>query len=76
MVHRYHETIAGRSYQIEVVSVSNRWRAHLSRVPGIPTAMMPFYGKTPDEAARQLTAWLTLAHARLAGAGGRPESTP
>jgi hypothetical protein len=24
--------------------------------------MMPFYGTTPDEAARLLTKWLTLAH--------------
>jgi hypothetical protein len=23
--------------------------------------MMPFYGRTPDEAARQLTQWLALA---------------
>jgi hypothetical protein len=28
--------------------------------------MMPFYGQTPDEAARQLTNWLTLAHRRQA----------
>jgi hypothetical protein len=28
--------------------------------------MMPFYGPTPDEAARQLTEWLTLAHRRQA----------
>jgi hypothetical protein len=64
MVHRFVETIAGRAYRIEVTPVSDRWRAQLTRVPGIPTAMMPFYGKTPDEAARQLTAWLTMAHAR------------
>jgi hypothetical protein len=30
----------------------------------MPTAMMPFYGQTPEEAARQLTAWLSLAHRR------------
>lgn len=61
-VHRFNETIAGRAYQIEVMPVSNRWRAQLCRTPGLPTAMMPFYGTTPDEAARQLTKWLTLAH--------------
>ncbi len=66
MVHHFQETIAGRAYRIEVISVRDRWRAQLSRVPGIPTAMMPFYGSTPDEAARQLTNWLTLAHTRLA----------
>jgi hypothetical protein len=64
MVHRFEEQIAGRSYRIEVRPVSNRWRAQLTRTPGVPTAMMPFYGNTPDEAARQLAAWLTLAHSR------------
>jgi hypothetical protein len=68
MVHRYEETIGGRAYQIEVRPVSNRWRAQLARVPGIPTAMMPFYGSTPEEAARQLAAWLTLAHGRRSSA--------
>ena len=63
-VHRFEETIAGRAYHIEVTPVSNRWRAQLRRLPGMPTAMMPFYGTTPEEAARQLTAWLTLAHRR------------
>ncbi len=61
-VHRFEETIGGRSYQIEVTPVSNRWRAQLRRGPGMPTAMMPFYGPTPDEAARLLTQWLVLAH--------------
>jgi hypothetical protein len=59
-VHRYEETIGGRLYQIEVTAVSNRWRAQLRRTAGMPTAMMPFYGASPDEAARQLAEWLTL----------------
>ena len=63
-VHRFEETIGGRAYQIEVTPVSNRWRAQLRRMPGTPTAMMPFYGPTPDEAARLLTQWLLLAHRR------------
>jgi hypothetical protein len=63
-VHRFEETIGGRAYEIEVTRVSNRWRAQLRRKPGMPTAMMPFYGQTPDEAARQLTQWLALAHRR------------
>ena len=67
-VHRFEETIGGRAYHIEVRPVSNRWRAQLCRVPGVPTAMMPFYGPTPDEAARQLTNWLLLAHRRQAAA--------
>ena len=65
-VHHFEETIGGRAYLIEVMLVSNRWRAQLLRMPGVPTAMMPFYGPTPDEAARQLTEWLTLAHRRKA----------
>ena len=65
---RFDETIGGRAYHIEVTPVSNRWRAQLCRTPGLPTAMMPFYGATPDEAARLLAKWLTLAH------GARKES--
>jgi hypothetical protein len=34
--------------------------------------MMPFYGQTPDEAARQLANWLTLAHRRHTA----PAATP
>ena len=68
IVHRFEETICGRAYQIEVTAVSNRWRAQLRRLPGMPTAMMPFYGQTPDEAARLLTQWLVLTHRRLAAA--------
>ena len=55
-------------YRIEVTPVSNRWRAQLHRGPGMPTAMMPFYGQTPDEAACQMWQWLTLAHQRFAAA--------
>ena len=68
IVHRFEETICGRAYQIEVMAVSNRWRAQLRRLPGMPTAMMPFYGQTPDEAAHLLTQWLVLTHRRLAAA--------
>jgi len=35
-------------------------------MPGVPTALMPFYGRTPDEAARQFSEWLTRAHERPA----------
>jgi len=55
--------IAGREYLIEVALVAeNRWRAQIVRIPGLPTALMPFYGQTPDEAAAQLSNWLTRAH--------------
>ena len=67
-VHRFHQTIGGRAYEIEVMPVSDRWRAQLRRRPGMPTAMMPFYGQTPDDAARLLAEWLSLAHQRQAAA--------
>ena len=75
IVHRFEETIGGRAYLIEVTPVSNRWRAQLQRLPGMPTAMMPFYGTTPDEAAHQLTKWLTLAHRRLIASVTKPTMT-
>jgi hypothetical protein len=65
-VHRFEETIGGRTYHIEVTPVSDRWRAQIRRIPGMPTALMPFYGQTPDEAARQLSQWLLLANRRQA----------
>jgi len=61
-IFRFQETIIGRSYVIEVLPVGqDRWRAQIARVPGSPTALMPFYGATPDEAAKQLSGWLTSA---------------
>ncbi len=70
-VHRYTELIGGRSYLIEVTPVTtDRWRAQIMRLPGVPTALMPFYGTTPDEAAQQLSAWLARAH-QHAGSPGR-----
>jgi hypothetical protein len=58
---RIKETINGRRYVIEVRAVGhNRWRAQLAR-RGATTALMPFYGTTPDEAAARLTRWLTRA---------------
>ena len=64
-VHRFEELIGGRPYLIEVAAVAaDRWRAYIVRVPGVPTALMPFYGPTPDEAATLLRRWLTRAHER------------
>ena len=55
--------IAGRLYLIEVAAVADkRWRAQIVRLPGVPTALMPFYGETADEAARHLGDWLTRAY--------------
>ena len=63
--HRFEETINGRDYHIEVSSVGrNQWRAQIRRSTGGSGALMPFYGKTPDEAANLLARWLTLANGR------------
>jgi hypothetical protein len=70
-VHRFEESIGGRPYLIEVAAVSeDRWRAHIVRLPGVPTALMPFYGSTPVEAAHLLSQWLTRAHERAASSAG------
>jgi hypothetical protein len=62
---RFEETINGREYRIEVSSVdSNTYRAQIARAPGGSRAMMPFYGRTPDEAVAHLSQWLILNHAR------------
>jgi hypothetical protein len=64
-VHRFQELIAGRPYLIEVAAVAkDRWRAYIVRLPGVSSALMPFYGTTPDAAADQLRQWLTRAHER------------
>jgi len=68
-VHRFEEIICGRTYQIEASQVrENRWRAQIVRIPGVPTALMPFYGETPQSAAARLRAWLERAHRALSGA--------
>ena len=62
-VHRFEETINGRDYLIEVSSVGmGTWRAQIVRTAGGSRALMPFYGKTPDEAARQLSRWLSIVN--------------
>lgn len=62
-MHRFDEVINGREYCIEVLSVGlDKWRAQIARTAGGSAALMPFYGKTPGEAAEQLSRWLALAH--------------
>lgn len=62
IVHRFEETINGRPYLIEVSRVAiGQWRAQIACTRG-GSALMPFYGKTPDEAAGHLSRWLALAH--------------
>ncbi len=63
VVRRFQETIGGRVYNIEASQVrDDRWRAQIARVPGTPTALMPFYGETADQAARLLLDWVARAH--------------
>jgi hypothetical protein len=72
VVRRFQENIGGRVYKIEASRVcDDRWRAQIARLPGMPTALMPFYGATADEAARLLFAWLARAHR---GTGTTPVS--
>ena len=50
---------------LEVSAVgSDKWRAQIARAPGGSRAMMPFYGRTPDEAVQLLSRWLVLNHTR------------
>jgi len=70
-VHRFRKSIAGQSYLIEATAVArDRWRAYIVRIPGAPTALMPFYGRTADEAATQLSDWLARAHQRAKSPAG------
>jgi hypothetical protein len=71
-LHRFEEFIGGRPYLIEVAAVSkDRWRAYIVRIPGVPTALMPFYGETPEIAAGNLRQWLTRAYACAANGVSR-----
>lgn len=63
---QYEEVIGGRTVRIEVSPVTGnplQWRAQLQRAAGGPSAMMPFYGRTPDEAVQGLSRWLALVYA-------------
>ena len=60
---RFKQTINGCPYIIEATLVdTDRWRAYLVNLTGGPTALMPFYGSTPVEAAELLEGFLTRAH--------------
>jgi hypothetical protein len=73
VVHRFEELIGGRAYLIEVSPVAaDRWRACIVKMPGVPTALMPFYGPTPDDAARGLIAWLTRMYEPAVGSAPAP----
>jgi hypothetical protein len=60
---RFEQEIGGRLYVIETSPVqADRWRAQIARRPGMPSALMPFYGPTAVDAASRLVRWLTRAH--------------
>lgn len=67
-------TISGeRVYRIQVSPVgTNEWRAQVLARHGGPTALMPFYGPTPDAAAERLEAWLVRAHRSVASTSPVP----
>jgi len=71
-VHCFEEIIGERAFEIEVTDAGDRWRAQLRRRPGIPTAMMPFYGASPAEAARRLIDWMRRAHERQMASAASP----
>jgi hypothetical protein len=61
--HRFVQQIDGRDYRIEVTQLtSERWRAQVLNAYGGPTALMPFYDQTADQAVGRLTEWLSRAH--------------
>jgi hypothetical protein len=63
MAFRFDETIDDRKYRILVSQVrKDTWRAQVVTAYGGPTAVMPFYGSTPDLARTELTSWLTRVH--------------
>lgn len=60
---RFERTIADRRYVIETALVDpDRWCACLVGIPGGPSALMPFYGETPERAVEHLVDWLALVH--------------
>jgi hypothetical protein len=63
VTHRFEKEIGGQLYVIEASPIhADRWRAQIARRPGMSSALMPFYGATPDAAATRLVQWLSLAH--------------
>lgn len=56
------QEINGRVYRIEVGRSGQQWRARVLNAHGGPTALMPFYGPSADEAAQALVVWLSRAH--------------
>ncbi len=67
LAQQFEEVIGGRTFHIEVAPVTGtpvRWRAQIRLAGRVPTAMMPFYGQTPEEAAQGLSRWLALVYSQ------------
>jgi hypothetical protein len=65
--HQFVQQINGRDYRIEVTQLTPlRWRAQVLNAHGGPTALMPFYDATLDDALGRLTEWLSRAHRSVA----------
>ena len=65
---RVEESINGQQYRIDVTMIGHgRWRAQVMSAYGGPSALMPFYGATPEAAVRALSVWLDRAHRTAAG---------
>ena len=61
---RVTQQINGREYRIEVSPLgTGKWRAQILTRHGGPSALMPFYGPTPESAVGCLAEWLARAHA-------------
>lgn len=60
---RVTQQINGREYRIEVSPLgTGKWRAQVMTRHGGPSALMPFYGATPESAVGCLSEWLARAH--------------
>jgi len=66
---RFVHQIDGRDYRIEVTQLATtQWRARVLNAYGGPTALMPFYDATADQAVGRLTEWLSRACRSVANA--------
>lgn len=65
---RVEESINGQPSCIDVSLVAKgRWRAQVMSAYGGASALMPFYGATPEAAVHALSAWLDRALRTAAG---------
>lgn len=70
-VHAIKREVNGRVYRIEVARSGDQWRARVLNAHGGPTALMPFCGPSPEDAAQALVKWLARIHKAAGEAIGR-----